>query len=172
MTTDTFCQLPSTGGIAGLLIGLLFVAIGVALVVLVRRSRVRLSVLTAVPLLAVVGIQAPSATDPCLPASTVVPPTTSVPSTPTSENVSELPEETTVPPTTLAPTTIAPTTAPATTVPPVTTTTTTTTTTTLVPAPTSTSTTTTLAPTTTQPSTTLAPPTTAAGATSTAVSDI
>jgi hypothetical protein len=128
--TENFCQLPSTGGITGVLIGAFFVVVGVVLVIMVRRSRVRLSIIAALPVLALVAVQAPATTDPCAPATTVVPApdstdaaTTTTDVTPTSERIDDF-EETTVPPTTSpvtdAPTT-APTTAPASTVAPTTT---------------------------------------------------
>lgn len=112
--TENLCQLPSTGGIAGLLIAGLFILAGVAIVVAVRRSRLRLSVIAALPLMALIGVQAPTTTDPCAPATTIMPgSTTTTDATdatggvPTSEVISELPDETTVPPTT-SPATTAP----------------------------------------------------------------
>ena len=111
--TDNICQLPSTGGIAGLLIGGLFVVAGVAIVLAVRRSRVRLSVIAALPLIALIGVQAPTTTDPCVPASTVTSDsstttddaTSTTGGVPTSEVISELPSDPTGPPTTTQPST-------------------------------------------------------------------
>lgn len=58
------CSLPSTGGVAGTTLALIFLAVGGLLVLLVRRSAARLSVIATVPLLAGLGLTgAPTATE-------------------------------------------------------------------------------------------------------------
>lgn len=58
------CSLPSTGGIAGITLALIFLAAGALLVLLVRRSPARLSVIATVPLVAGLGLTvAPTATE-------------------------------------------------------------------------------------------------------------
>lgn len=73
----TTCSLPTTGGTTGIILALVFLAVGIGLVLLVRRSPAKLSFVAALPLLAAAGVaMAPPATD-CQPAPTT--PTTIAP---------------------------------------------------------------------------------------------
>jgi hypothetical protein len=77
----TMCTLPSTGGVAGITLAAIFLAVGTLLVLLVRRSTARLSVVAVVPLVAALGLGVTQPVDGCATTPTASTSTNSVPIT-------------------------------------------------------------------------------------------